>query len=134
MKEAIGALQEERKENEVLIQSMKQEIAALKVKAIDLSQYKSWKSEDILLWILSIDDGNGNKVFAKYQETMSKEIENMDLKGSDLGKLDKNEAKELGIHVFRDRILLIDKIGKLIAQQNNPKQNDEGATAHTAFL
>lgn len=89
LKMNVATLQEEKKENELTIMELMKENAELKMKTIDLSMYETWDHKQILLWILSIEDGNGNKVFMRYENVLRKELENQELSGSDLVNLNK---------------------------------------------
>eukprot|EP01084_Bolivina_argentea_P028112 52278_1 len=143
LKSQVFKLQEEQKENELTIIEMEKEIKTLKVR--DISNYKQWKHADILLWILSIKDVNGNKIFKKYEDKLSKELANNELTGMDLVSIEKSDIKDLGINVFKDRNLLYQKI-KLMIKKNNKKPNmnndhisnnnmmNEGSNAPTAYM
>eukprot|EP01084_Bolivina_argentea_P012715 23811_1 len=63
-KNEVFKLLDEKKEMEILICKLKEENNELKKKNINTSAFLSWKHEEILLWILSIDDG----FFDKYSK------------------------------------------------------------------
>ena len=101
---------------------MKQKINSLNIKVSNNSnynQYETWKSKDVLNWILSIEDG----LFMQYQEKLKAEILNGCIEGKDLSKINMSDIKDLGVSKFADRKTLESHIKKLTNQYSNePKE------------
>ena len=143
LNDQIGRLQEEQKENELTMIAMRKEIEDLKLKTLNERDYKKWKHHEIFLWIISIEDKDGNKVFVKYENELKKELSSSALIGTDLETIDKSDLKDFGVTVYRDRQLLFQRIKQLInANNNDKKQNmndnnfneNEGGNAPTAYI
>ena len=121
-------MQEEKKENDLLMKEMKQEIEELKMKAISSNNYKDWTYKEILIWIISITDKENNKPFIKYKEILSKELQTAQLGGPDLETIEKSDLKDFGINIYKDRQYLHKKIQELVGTggSNNNDNNDNG--------
>eukprot|EP01083_Nonionella_stella_P174004 602008_1 len=104
-KNEVFKLLDEKKEMEILICKLKEENNELKKKNINTSAFLSWKHEEILLWILSIDDG----FFDKYSNSLQKELQDCELCGTDLDELTTKDIRGLGVKKFSDA----KKIGKM---------------------
>merc|ERR1712154_271552 len=105
---------------EITINDLKNQIQKLKVKALDINLFTEWDSNDVLNWILSIENG----VFGKYEKKLKQEIMEGEVTGNDLLTLNVEDIKTLGISKFAHRKLLLSNIAKLIQiQDNDNKQN-----------
>ena len=120
----IAELQEEKKENELKIKEMEREIEELKIKPINVTDYKNWKYTEIIMWIVSLTDHDGNKVFTKYKDILSDKLKANDLLGTDLYTVQKTDLTEFGINIYRDRNLLFQEIQKLTHKVSNMESNE----------
>ena len=60
---------------EITINSMSDKIKQLKLKSIDLTQYKSWDHEQIYLWIMSLENGRYKSKYGDILKISLKEQE-----------------------------------------------------------
>lgn len=132
-----GKLVEEQKESQIKIQQLEEQVAKLKLKAIDPSSYMKWDWEDVLMWILSLENGR----YAKYEKVLRQSLSEEGVRGEYLRKVDASDVKGWGIKSFLDKKDLCKYIENLLetnAKQSNPCaapvafQNDQpegGATA-----
>ena len=136
LNQKVATLENEQKEYEMTINELKEQVKKLKVNALDINEFREWDSNDVINWILSIDDG----VLAKYEEKVKQEILDGEIEGTDLITMDMDDIKRLGIGKFAHRKVLQTNIAKL-KQINDNKQNannvnntnNEGANA-TAYI
>eukprot|EP01083_Nonionella_stella_P210690 762509_1 len=70
-------LKDEQKEYEMTIKGLKDQIKKLKRKSIDVNDFMQWKSEDVLNWVFSIENG----LFTKYEQKLKNEIMSGDVCG-----------------------------------------------------
>lgn len=110
-----GQLVEEQKDSQIKIQGLEEQVAALKLKAMDPSSYMEWEWEEILFWILSLENGRYKKYEAVLQQALSEE----EVKGEYLGKVDASDVKGWGIKAFMDKKDLSKHIEDLVAQNKN---------------
>jgi len=61
--------------------------------------YKSWNCEDIMKWILTLEDG----MFLDYCESLMEQFLFQNVKGKDLVNFDKNDLFGFGINTFSHR-------------------------------
>mmetsp|Transcript_45703 Transcript_45703/g.73150 ORF Transcript_45703/g.73150 Transcript_45703/m.73150 type:complete len:293 (+) Transcript_45703:120-998(+) len=132
----VTRLLDEKKEMELMIESLKKENEELKKKNLDETQFRQWNHEEILCWILSIDDA----YFSQYSDVLSKELMNCQLLGADLPDLSNKDIRDLGVRLFSDAKKLEKHIQRLV-QENSPAQKsksaypeNEGFAAPTAFI
>ena len=129
--EIIPKLQKEieqlRTENEGLRQENIRLKMQFKAKSLDLSQYKSWNWQEMLQWILSIDDSRFNVYETQLRQMLNEEKPT----GDDLGYVTENDIKRWGITNFRDIKIVLQNIKKLVNDENmhneNIKNNNENS-------
>ena len=136
MKQRMDILEDEKKEYEMTINELKDEIKELKKKTLDINNYKDWDSDDVINWILSIEDG----AFIKYEEKIKQEVIEGEIEGGDLITMDMDDIKRLGITKFAHKKLLQTSIQKLRQidgnkqMVNNDNEANEGVNPPTAYL
>eukprot|EP01083_Nonionella_stella_P076162 207403_1 len=136
IREENSRLQDEKKENEMMISDLKNEIQSLKAKAIDVSRFMQWESEEVLNWILSIEDG----LYKKYEQKLREEIINSEVCGTDLITMDTGDLQQFGVTKFAHRKTLIGHIKKLTKKKkqnipmNENEEEYEGVAAPTAYI
>ena len=141
LKQQVNVLQEEQKDNQLLIMDLQNQIKELQINTIDINKYTTWDWKKVLIFILSIESEEGEKVFMKYEDKLGKELEAQQIRGKDLKDLEKVDLKDLGIQIFSDRNLLYKKIQSLtknnygnIAMEHNKNIGNEGVNAPTAYI
>ena len=139
MKRTIDTLQDEKKEYEMTINELKGRIQELKKKVLDINKFMEWDSNDVINWVLSIDNG----VLIKYEEQIKQKILLREVEGRDLVEMDMDDIERLGITKFAHQKLLRANIEKLIQINNNERMvncannevNNEGiANPPTAYI
>eukprot|EP01084_Bolivina_argentea_P251764 422400_1 len=88
----------DQKENTMLINDLKKEIKDLKSKKLDCSKYLEWKTEEILQWILTLENGR----YVKYENVLCESLKDEGVKGVHLPKVDSSDVKRWGIKQFDD--------------------------------
>ena len=112
------------------IESLERENKNLKLKNIDPRGYMEWKHEEILAWIMSLEDGR----YAKYEEKIRKSLIEESIIGRNLPEVERSDVKGWGILNFEDKKDLVQHFQQL-AQQNAAKKSggiNEGAP--TAYI
>ena len=117
---------DEQKENQMKIGELQQEIKHLKLSNINAVEYESWNNEQILIWIMNLENGR----FRKYKDILSKNLSEEDVKGIDLKTVDISDLKGWGVVVFGDRKAMFAQIQKLIHGNNDNDDNDIVAIAN----
>ena len=110
----------------------------LKKKNINESDFINWDHEQILLWILSLNNG----YFNKYSDTLNKQLKECDITGNDLYELNTTDIRGLGIKKFSDAKKLEKYIQELIHKygsyntnnHNHNNHDDEGNIVPVAYL
>ena len=128
MKKRNYELEDEHKEMKILIKE-------LKMKTIDETQYQSWDHEQILMWIMSLENGR----YKQYHDKLKHELESGQVTGDDLNGMNElNDMKELGITIWKDKKALLSSIKQLqnnnkkISNNNSNNNIDEGVS--TAYI
>lgn len=114
---------EEQKESQIKIERLEEQVAALKLRAIDESKYMDWEWEDVLLWILSMDNGR----YKKYESVLRQSLSEEEVRGEYLSKVDSADIKGWGIKSFLDKKDLFARITDLV------EQNADVAVAKAAY-
>ena len=125
--------QHEKKEMEIENNGLKQELSALKqqlselkAQSIDPSKYKSWDHENILFWIMSLDDGK----FKSYEQKLRQNLAEEEVEGNQLNEVNETDIKGWGITKFGDKKCLLRHIQSLVQQNQNAMINE----GHTAYV
>ena len=111
---------EEQKEAEIKIDKLEKENHDLRIKAMDVAKYKTWSWQQILQWILSVD----NSRFSKYEKQLKQSLHDEKPNGEDLGYVNEGDIKRWGVSNFRDIKILSQKIKELVNEKNNNNKND----------
>eukprot|EP01083_Nonionella_stella_P142234 439690_1 len=137
IREENSRLQEEKKENVMMIRNLKDEVQLLKAKVIDVTRFMEWQAEDVLNWLLSIEDG----LYRKYEQTLRTAITDSEVCGKDLITMDIVDLQHFGVSKFADRKILIEHIKRLnqtkvqnIQMNENYQEEYEGLAAPTAYI
>jgi len=83
--------------------------------------YKSWKPEDIVKWIITLDGG----VYAQYTDKLLKALKENELSGDDLKDLTKNDLFLFGVNVFKHRVNLMKHFERLVHGGSNDDDNGD---------
>eukprot|EP01084_Bolivina_argentea_P292851 503564_1 len=125
LKNDNGKLMEEQKQCQLRIIKLKEENKQLKLKNLNINDYKDWNWEEILIWILSLNDGQYSKYKNQLQITMKEEGPS----GKDLSDVNEVDIKRWGVTNFRDIKDLAKSLKKLV------NDNNEGSViAQTQYI
>merc|ERR1712154_545356 len=83
----------------------------LNAKNAETKEYESWDTNDVIQWIMNID----NKKYKKYQQDLVKNIKYENIDGQCLESLDKGDLHRLGVTDFKHKKDLLNKIKELVA-------------------
>merc|ERR1712039_595428 len=78
-----GAYQDQQKEDKMKIAELEKKVKKLEFETLDLSNYMEWNGNQILFWIMSLDDGR----FEKYKDVLQSALSENDLIGEDLSDI-----------------------------------------------
>ena len=129
-KDQIDKLLDEQKEYELKINELKDENKELKIKSINTANYKNWDTNDILIWIMSLENGR----LSKYEQDLRRNLENEEVMGSHLDDVNEIDVKGWGVVKFGDKKFLSQKIQELTHKNQNIAVANEGANAPTAYI
>eukprot|EP01083_Nonionella_stella_P281855 959247_1 len=115
-------LMDDQKEHELVIQQLKNANNILKRKSIHAIPYEQWDTEDVVLWIMSLDNGR----FEKYKQKLQENLTTEGVLGHDLKMVDSGDIRGWGVTDFRDKKYLLQQIQELVIKNENEK-DDEGA-------
>ena len=115
---------------ELSIIKMTKEIKELKVKSIDLSKYEKWNEDDVLLWMLSLENGR----YKKYENALQKQLKAQRIKGSQLKQMNALVIQLLGITEEEDQKAMEIAIKKLVNKNKSNNNLNEGSIAPTAYI
>ncbi len=73
-------------------EELKKEIKRLRMQSINVKDYKSWSNEQILMWIMSIENGR----FSKYKDVLAHSLSEEDVNGGNLDKVNEIDIKGWG--------------------------------------
>ena len=131
----INKLLDEKKENELTISTLKEEIKKIKsCKPLDHSKWREWNTDELYNFFINMFDDDRLK---KYLDPIKEELFGGEYIGENIPKIKEQHLKQdFGIKNFGIRTDVWDKIQKLINNNNiNNNQNDfEGANAPTAYI
>ena len=108
LKAQVDMLLDEKKEMEIKFDTLKKEN-----KLLDPLKYAQWSSDDLIHWILSLE----NNRFVKYEQQLRKIFNEQEIDGSCLDNVIKTDLTEWGIKNFKDKSNLFDSIQNLIADR-----------------
>eukprot|EP01083_Nonionella_stella_P306350 1072706_1 len=112
-----------RVENQQLLQQLndvKKQLTQLKrAQRLDTAQYLQWSSDQLVDWIVSLEDGKYQQYENKFRTQFSKEGVN----GEAIPHIDRVALNHWGIQNFMDRANLDNAIKRLV-QQNKLQDND----------
>ena len=132
LKNDKNELQDERKEMEVRIKELEEEIKRLKLKSIDTNEYEKWTRDELLFWILSLENG----LFYQYESVLRKLFIDENIDGSCLNDMEPYDVQHW-IQDFKARKKLWKHIQLITNKKklNDNNQNDnEGVTTPTADI
>lgn len=107
--------QEEQKESQMRIAEPENEVKALKLKALDPSEFVEWDTETVLTWILSLEDGR----FKPYANVLRHNLMEEKVRGSHFKDTEEGDVKGWGVKPFDDKKALIRHIRNVVDQYGN---------------
>jgi len=131
LKKMNSKLEEERKETEMEMEALKEQVAALKLKAIDPSLFMEWEWEDIVHWILSLEEGR----YKMYEGVLRKSLSEAEMKGEWLPEVDdfNSEVNLWGVKPFKDRRNLAKHFQDLVKRYCKQPVAKEAEAAAAAY-
>ena len=126
MQSQINKLMEDNKEMEIENNSLKIQNKELKLKVINNGNYNEWNIDDIISWILSLDDGR----FIKYENILNINLREQGIDGSHLSEINELDVQGFGITNFSDKKYLTQRIKDLVEKNNQIEIDKEGVTAN----
>ena len=127
LQKQIELMQEEEKQRELIVEELKEEVKALKMRCLDEDRYSEWDHDEIAEWIMGLDGGR----FVKYEKVVRRTLKEEEVDGSTLGVVDGADLKRWGVTKFADFKYLQQQILKLVAR-NSPDHIAKNATNDSA--
>eukprot|EP01083_Nonionella_stella_P148202 468750_1 len=122
LEEQIKKLRHELSKKETMNQQLRAENNRLrKQKALNPLNYLNWKYQDIVDWIINL---NENK-YARYRQTLMDNMKDEEIDGSCLVALTVDDLHRFGIRAFKDKQRILKEIKVLISKQK-PRNENEG--------
>ena len=87
----------------------------MKLKSIDVNNWRDWNHQQIVIWIMALDNGR----FKKYEKILLSALEEEEMSGSNLARVDVTDVKSWGIKNFEDKKDLVKHIQDLVREQVN---------------
>jgi hypothetical protein len=89
-----------------------------------LNNYKLWKYDDIVKWVISLDNG----IYASYGKQLFEMLKQNQMTGEDLKDLNRTDLASFGIKVFKHRVAILKHIDNLVngkdsSSNSQPNQN-----------
>ena len=110
---------DEQKELQIRNNNLEQELKEIKLKSIDINNWKDWNYKQIIIWIMSLDKGR----FKKYEKILLSSLEEEEMNGSGLTRVDTADVKGWGIKNFHDKKDLVKYVHDLVNGNNNDDDN-----------
>ena len=134
----IEDLQNERKEMEIELNELREEVKQFRMQNIDPKNYKQWKSDEVVTWICSLDDGE----YKCYEDMLRSELKKQSIDGGCFEEIDGQDVKLWGIENFRHRKAIVKHIESVVNGGINANNNvacaavidKEGTDPPTAFI
>merc|ERR1712129_176696 len=85
-----------------------------KNRKLDLSEFEQWSQDDLLCWILSLENGR----FEKYEAALKQAFAEREIDGECLRDIGKQDLFDCGVKSFKDQSALFKHIQKLTSTVN----------------
>ena len=122
---------EEQKESQLQIQQLTNKIKMLQMSSLDVNKYEDWKWEEILQWIMNMDDSR----FRKYESDLTNNLSVEQPSGANLKEVNEGDIRRWGVTRFSDIKILSYNIKQLVDRNANVHDNvasvanEEGAVS-----
>eukprot|EP01084_Bolivina_argentea_P268764 456597_1 len=130
LKKVVEELQNEKKDMEMEIIELKKENSRLKLKNLDPNEYQNWSTEQVVYWIISLDNGS----YKQYGNILTKSLSEENIDGECLSEIDSVDIKIWGIKDYRHRKAIYNHIKLLINNKKNKSNYNEGTNTPTAYI
>ena len=87
---------DERKEMQLENNNLKKELQEVKLKSIDISNWRDWNYQQIVIWIMSLE----NARFKKYENILLSLLKEEEINGTHLSRVNEMDVKGWGIKKF----------------------------------
>ena len=121
----INKLLDDEKEYKLTIKQLEDENTELKLKCIDESKYETWNAQEVVLWIVSLD----NNRMSRYKETLLRHLKEEEIEGSHLCHITVDDLMRWDIKNFMDKKFLLQKIKELTGGRD-VNRNEGVSTAY----
>eukprot|EP01083_Nonionella_stella_P265842 900010_1 len=105
-----------------------------KNRKLDLSKYMEWSQDDVLYWILGLEDSKLQIKFAQYETVLAKAFAEQEFDGSCFEDVEKEDIKGWGIVNFKHRSSLYKHIRHLIAGNGADQYHFNEGGGDTAYI
>ena len=128
-------LMEEQKESRLRIEELENEVEILKSQNLDVNNYETWKWQEILQWIMTLE----NHKFKEYEQDLKINLSVEQPSGSDLNEVNEGDIRRWGITKFCDIKILCYNIRQMVNYTVNDTNdipsvaNEEGAITGAYF-
>ena len=129
MKILITDLEEEKKENQMVINELEAEIKRLKLSSLKTNEYTQWSLDEVVHWMISVDPS----MYQKYKDVLVQKMSEEEVNGECLEQVDIKDIKRWGIKNFMHSKKLLKAINDLI-QSNQNEGLQSSANESTAYL
>lgn len=105
----------EQKELQSEVADLRQQLQEFKLQSIDINDYLNWNAEEIVIWIMSVENGR----FKKYEQTLLSSLKDKGIKGSYLSNINQIDINEWGIKNLLEKKKLMKCIQELVNEDKN---------------
>ena len=99
LKSSNNQLLDNEKEYQLTIKKLNDEIDNLKLKCLDIYNYEQWNSQQIVAWMISLDEQR----FNKYRDTLLYHLNEEEIIGNDLKQMNEIDLQRWHIKSFNDK-------------------------------
>eukprot|EP01084_Bolivina_argentea_P186118 320862_1 len=100
---------DEQKQLETENKALKEEVIKLRMKCMDIRLYRQWSTEQIISWIMSLENGR----FKQYENSLRTKLTAEQIKGQDLDDVNGLVIKQWGVKDAKDKKVLLSYVESL---------------------
>ena len=115
LRNAVEVYEDEQKEDKMKIAALQEKVKELELKTLDSTKFTEWNWEQIVFWIMSLENGR----FKGYEEVLKAALSAAEMEGEDLLSVNPFMLKVWGMKDGKDREALNQYIQRLV-QQHGP--------------
>eukprot|EP01083_Nonionella_stella_P150432 479192_1 len=128
LRQRISELEDERKEFEMTIDALKEENKRLKLQHLDTDNYEQWSADEVVHWMVSVDQ----QIYTQYEEKLKAFLKQEEVNGECLVDVEHSDIKRWGISNFKHAKQLLKSIKLLVHKKDDNTQilNEGAPTAY----